>query len=66
MTKVAVTGGAGFIGSNLVARLTSEGHELVVVDDLSTGLLSNVKDQNCDFRELSITDFASLNSAIKD
>jgi UDP-glucose 4-epimerase len=66
MSKVAVTGGAGFIGSNLVARLITEGNEVVVVDDLSTGLLSNVKDQNCEFRELSIADFNSLNLAIKD
>jgi UDP-glucose 4-epimerase len=66
MSKVAVTGGAGFIGSNLVSRLIAEGHEVVVVDDLSTGLFLNVKDQACEFRELSITDFAELNSAIKD
>ena len=66
MSKVAVTGGAGFIGSNLVSRLIAEGHEVVVVDDLSTGLFSNVKDQVCEFRELSITDFAGLNSTIKD
>lgn len=61
-----MTGGAGFIGSNLVSRLIAEGHKVVVVDDLSTGLFSNVKDQVCEFRELSITDFAELNSAIKD
>ena len=66
MSKVAVTGGAGFIGSNLVARLIADGHEVVVVDDLSTGLLSNIKDQNCEFRQLSITDFDPLNYAIKD
>lgn len=66
MSKVAVTGGAGFIGSNLVSRLIAEGNEVVVVDDLSTGLFSNIKDQACEFRELSMTDFAELNSAIKD
>lgn len=61
-----MTGGAGFIGSNLVDRLITEGHDVVVIDDLSTGLHSNVKDQACDFRELSITDFDDLNAAIKD
>ena len=66
MSKVAVTGGAGFIGSNLVARLIIEGYDVVVIDDLSTGLISNVKDQKCEFRELSILDFPALNSAIKD
>ena len=66
MSKVAVTGGAGFIGSNLVARLIAEGHDVVVVDDLSTGLLSNVREQKCEFLELSITNFGELKAAIKD
>ena len=37
-----VTGGAGFIGSNLVDRLLAEGHSVDVVDDLSTGSLANL------------------------
>ena len=36
--KVLVTGGNGFIGSNLIKRLISEGHDVVSLDDLSTGL----------------------------
>jgi UDP-glucose 4-epimerase len=36
--KVLVTGGNGFIGSNLIKKLLSEGHEVVSLDDLSTGL----------------------------
>jgi UDP-glucose 4-epimerase len=43
MTRVLVTGGAGFIGSNLVDRLLAEGHEVTVVDDLSTGKLHNLQ-----------------------
>ncbi|MFA6194517.1 MAG: NAD-dependent epimerase/dehydratase family protein [Patescibacteria group bacterium] len=38
MSKILVTGGAGFIGSTLVDKLISEGHEVVVIDDLSSGL----------------------------
>jgi UDP-glucose 4-epimerase len=42
--RALVTGGAGFIGSTLVDRLVSEGHEVVVLDDLSTGRLENLTD----------------------
>ena len=40
--KILVCGGAGFIGSHLVDRLLAEGHEVDVVDDLSTGSLTNL------------------------
>ena len=40
--KYVVTGGAGFIGSNLVDRLIDEGHEVHVIDDLSTGKRENI------------------------
>ena len=66
MAKVAVTGGAGFIGSNLTRRLISEGHEVVVIDDLSTGLISNVDQDNSTFHQVSITDSQALKTALKD
>jgi UDP-glucose 4-epimerase len=40
--KVLVTGGAGFIGSNLAGRLVEDGHQVVVIDDLSSGKRANV------------------------
>jgi UDP-glucose 4-epimerase len=40
--RVLVTGGAGFIGSTLVDRLLAEGYEVDVVDDLSSGSLTNL------------------------
>jgi UDP-glucose 4-epimerase len=40
--RIAVTGGAGFIGSNVVDLLVAEGHEVEIIDDLSTGFAENV------------------------
>ena len=65
MKKIAVTGGAGFIGSNLVERLLSHGHEVTVVDDLSTGLKSNLDLTKVTFHELSLTDRDGLAKAVK-
>ena len=42
--RCVVTGGAGFIGSNLVDALLGRGDEVVVVDDLSTGKRENVSE----------------------
>ena len=64
MKKIAVTGGAGFIGSNLVERLLSKGHEVTVVDDLSTGLKSNLDLNKITFHELSLTDRDGLAKAL--
>ena len=40
--KSLVTGGAGFIGSNLVDQLILKGHKVVVLDNFSTGRKSNL------------------------
>jgi UDP-glucose 4-epimerase len=42
MSKILVTGGAGFIGSHIVDAFVNAGHDVVVVDDLSTGKRGNV------------------------
>ncbi|MGH9689497.1 MAG: SDR family oxidoreductase [Candidatus Acidiferrales bacterium] len=63
--RYLVTGGAGFIGSNIVDELVRRGHSVIVLDDLSTGKesnLSRVRDK-VDFRAGSITDFPTLQSA---
>ncbi len=41
--KALITGGAGFIGSHLSERLLQTGHEVIVIDNLSTGSLDNIK-----------------------
>jgi nucleoside-diphosphate-sugar epimerase len=41
--RYVVTGGAGFIGSHIAERLLSDGHDVIVIDDLSTGRKKNIK-----------------------
>lgn len=40
--KILITGGAGFVGSHLADKLHNEGHDITVIDDLSTGSYQNV------------------------
>lgn len=46
MSRVLVTGGAGFIGSHLVRRLVGEGHTVDIVDNMSNGFIDNISDLN--------------------
>ncbi len=58
--KVFITGGAGFIGSHLAERLLSSGAQILVLDDLSTGSMSNIEHmtdhERFDYRIGSVTD----------
>ena len=67
--RVLVTGGAGFIGSNLSKRLLSEGVHVVVLDNLSTGKQENItplmKYDNFTFIEGDITDTNACYQAVK-
>ena len=64
MKKVAVVGGAGFIGSNIVDTLVDKGIEVVVLDNLSTGYLKNVNKKakfvECDISKASAENLKSL------
>ena len=64
MQKVVVTGGAGFIGSNMVDRLISEGKQVIVLDDLSTGKFENINDNAIFYRrdlaEIEVDDLVEL------
>jgi len=62
---VLVTGGAGFIGTNLVGRLLAEGHEPVILDDFSSGLESNVKDLDVRVFRGSLVDPEAVMEAAK-
>jgi nucleoside-diphosphate-sugar epimerase len=62
-----VTGGAGFIGSNIAAALVSQGARVRVIDDLSTGHLENIEEigGDVDFVNASLEDEATLRGALE-
>jgi UDP-glucose 4-epimerase len=68
--RILVTGGAGFIGSHLCERLVSDGHQVVAIDNFSTGRKSNLDallDSKCfTLIEGSILDSSTLNPLIHD
>lgn len=63
--RILITGGAGFIGWNLVRRLLSDGDSVAVIDDLSTGHRENLVGLDVDFVEASILDDNALSAAMK-
>ncbi|HUI92921.1 MAG TPA: NAD-dependent epimerase/dehydratase family protein [Chitinivibrionales bacterium] len=62
--KMLVTGGAGFIGSHIAEILAHEGHDVMVLDDLSGGFSENIP-KNTTFIEGSITDYEFVISLFK-
>lgn len=65
--RYLVTGGAGFIGSNIVDELVRRDHDVVVLDNLSTGKEENLKvvRKKIEVRNQSITDLPAVQSACK-
>ena len=67
-SKILVTGGAGFIGSHLVAKLAQQGYSVRVLDNLSTGKLSNIerllKEGSVDFTKGDIKDASTVKAAV--
>ena len=61
--KYIVTGGAGFIGSNLVDRLILDGHEVIILDNLSSGYEENIN-KMADFHQIDISNNESNNKII--
>ena len=62
--RVVVTGGAGFIGGNLCRLLVDRGHDVVVVDDLSTGSAANLEGLPVTLVDRSILDRDALDGAV--
>jgi len=65
MSKIAVTGGAGFVGTNLVRALLKENHEVVIIDDFSTGLKGNLKGLDVNVNEISVVDADRVSKALE-
>ena len=66
--KYVVTGGAGFIGSNIVKLLVKENHEVSVIDNLHTGEKENLKEviDEINFYKIDIRDKKEIAKIIKD
>ena len=65
--KFAVTGGAGFVGNNIVKLLVSKGHDVVVIDNLHTGKKENLQEiiEEIEFHNVDIRDFSKLESILE-
>src|SRR5687767_12225026 len=64
MAKMLITGGAGFIDSHLAERLLADGHDVTLLDDLSTGRLDNVRHLLNDPRVHVVRDSVANASAV--
>ena len=67
MPRTLVTGGAGFLGSHLCEYLLAKGHEVVAIDNLSTGSISNIEHlqgQNFRFIKNDVTEYIYLDGDI--
>lgn len=64
MMKIVVSGGAGFIGSNIVMALVNAGHKLTVLDNLSTGFVTNLEGLDVELVKGDILDTNSLNKVM--
>ena len=67
--RALVTGGAGFVGTNLVNRLVDDGHEVIVFDNLSTGMAENINKKSkffmVDISKSEVFETDTMNKAAK-
>jgi dTDP-glucose 4,6-dehydratase len=68
MSRIVITGGAGFIGSHLADRLVGEGHELILIDNLFTGHPRNIShlagNERVRFVKHDVTEFIYIGSKV--
>ena len=66
--KFVVTGGAGFVGSNLVKLLVKNGHQVTVIDNLHKGKKENLDKviEKIEFLNLDIQDYDSMEKNMQD
>ena len=68
MPRSVITGGAGFLGSHLAERLLAEGHDVIVLDNLLTGDVSNVeplfKDKAFSFVKYDVTNYIHVEGKV--
>jgi nucleoside-diphosphate-sugar epimerase len=62
--RYLVTGGAGFVGSDLVRRLAADGHEVRVLDDMSRGRQDRLEGVNCEVLQGDVRDAAAVRDAM--
>ena len=65
MAKVLVTGGAGFIGSNLVRALQERGDDVRVLDNFSTGFRANLEDLDLEIVEGELRSYERVHNAVR-
>jgi nucleoside-diphosphate-sugar epimerase len=63
--RYLITGGAGFIGSNIVRRLLSDGYEMRVLDNFATGSRENLKGLDVELIEGDLTSYHMVQRAVK-
>ena len=63
--KFIVTGGAGFIGNNIIKQLLKQNHTPIVIDNLYRGKIERISSFNVEFHKIDIRDFDQLRNILK-